>query len=199
MKNKEKLKQRVISPKLPPSQPTEHLCVLSSAKNDAIGCQLLPFGFCRVSCLLHPSFILEGKRKKEKRQKLGITLAQISSLTFLMQKPKVSPSITHTKRASCGVCTYITSTVISVVSHISAAPLSSADEDVVNYSCLNGGPWPPVCSFMHTFILWITGINSLARSMAHQFELDTGPGDNMGTGTSSTCPYYFVRKSKAIM
>lgn len=66
MKNKEKLKQRVISPKLPPSQPTEHLCVLFSAKNDAIGCQRLPFGFCRVSCLLHPSFVLEGKRERKK-------------------------------------------------------------------------------------------------------------------------------------
>lgn len=54
MKNKEKLKQRVISPKLPPSQPVEHLCVLFSAKNDAMGCQRLPVGFPRVSlsCIL---------------------------------------------------------------------------------------------------------------------------------------------------
>lgn len=106
MKNKEKLKQRLISPKLPPSQPSEHLCVLSSAKNDAIGCQLLPFGFCRVSCLLHPSFILEGKRKKEKRQKLRITLAQHFKSHLPNSEAKDFP-IHHTHKTCFVWCTYI--------------------------------------------------------------------------------------------
>lgn len=100
MKNKEKLKQRIISPKRPPSQPAEHLCVLFSAKNDAVGCQCLPVAFPRVSLLLHPSFATARERKGEKKKAKFQMSAQNPPLIFffLAQMPTVSLSVTHTAR-----------------------------------------------------------------------------------------------------
>jgi len=63
------IKAKTHFPKAP-SQPAEHLCVLFSAKNDAIGCQHPPVRFPQVSLLLQPSFTTVGKRK-ERRKKGG--------------------------------------------------------------------------------------------------------------------------------
>lgn len=109
-----------------------------------------------LSGLLSPAsfFHPRGEEKERKKAKIKNNACTDFKSHLPNAEAKGFPiHHTHKTCASCGVRTYITSTVISVVSHISAAPLSSADEDVVNYSCLNGGPWPPVCSFMHTFIL----------------------------------------------
>lgn len=116
MKNKEKLKQRVISPKLPPSQPVEHLCVLFSAKNDAVGCQRLPIGFPRVSPLLHPSFGTVGERKdrkKKRKQKPQFQMpAHNPGLIFLVGT--YGFFFCHTQHVYVSHCLYVTATVISI-------------------------------------------------------------------------------------
>lgn len=97
MKNKEKLKQSHF-PKAP-SLPTHRapLCALFCQE----WCHRMSAPALWVlSSLLSPASFLcprGEERKKERRQKLRIMLTQTSSLIFLMQKPKVSLSITYTK------------------------------------------------------------------------------------------------------
>lgn len=111
MKNKEKLKQRVISPKLPPSQPVEHLCVLFSAKNDAVGCQCLPVGFPRVSPLLHPSFTAAGERKHKENAEFQMSVQNPASSFYqrcLLQFVTCTAHI-HVTQFIC-----ITATILSI-------------------------------------------------------------------------------------